>query len=90
MLDDLLHKTIFVHPGWAATPGVARSLPRFNQMMQPLLRSPEQGADGIIWLCVTPTLDQYENGQLWFDRQPRSLHKRGIPRNTPAEIENFW
>lgn len=85
--DILVHS---VHPGWAATPGVASSLPRFNAVMGPLLRTPDQGADGIVWLATTPNLAQYENGQLWFDRRPRSPHKMGVRRNTPAEIEQFW
>lgn len=79
-----------VHPGWAGTPGVAHSLPRFNQVMRPLLRTPAQGADGIIWLCLTPELDHAENGQLWFDRQARPQHKLGIKRNDSAEIAQFW
>jgi dehydrogenase/reductase SDR family protein 12 len=79
-----------VHPGWAATPGVARSLPRFDRIMRPFLRSPQQGADGIVWLCVTPNLHRQVNGQLWFDRQIRSQYKRGIKRNNSAEIEQFW
>lgn len=79
-----------MHPGWAATPGVATSLPRFNRVMQPLLRTPAQGADTIVWLATTPTLTAHPNGQLWFDRRIRSPHKRGIRRNTAAEIAQFW
>ncbi len=79
-----------VHPGWAATPGVARSLPRFDRIMRPLLRTSRQGADTILWLCVAPGLHKQPNGQLWFDRKKRPLHKRGIKRNSSAEIEKFW
>ena len=39
-----------MHPGWADTPGVRSSLPRFYRATRPLLRSPEQGADTIVWL----------------------------------------
>ncbi|MCA9973772.1 MAG: SDR family NAD(P)-dependent oxidoreductase, partial [Anaerolineales bacterium] len=79
-----------VHPGWADTPGVQTSLPRFARLMRPLLRTPRQGADGIVWLCTTPDLARFPNGRLWFDRQPRPHHKLGMPRNTPAEIQQFW
>ena len=39
-----------MHPGWADTPGVATSLPRFYRVTKPLLRTPAQGADTIVWL----------------------------------------
>ena len=39
-----------MHPGWADTPGVVTSLPRFHRLAGPLLRSPEEGADTIVWL----------------------------------------
>ena len=39
-----------VHPGSADTPEVRSSLPRFYRVTRPLLRSPNQGADTILWL----------------------------------------
>ena len=39
-----------MHPGWADTPGVERSLPTFRRVVGPLLRSPEEGADTLVWL----------------------------------------
>ena len=39
------------HPGWVDTPGLADSLPVFHTLMGPLLRSPEQGADTIVFLA---------------------------------------
>ena len=42
-----------MHPGPADNPGVATSLPGFRRLTAPLLRSPEQGADTIIWLSAT-------------------------------------
>jgi NAD(P)-dependent dehydrogenase (short-subunit alcohol dehydrogenase family) len=60
-----------VHPGWAATPGLATGLPGFARVMGPLLRSPAEGADTIVCLAAaresTPA-----GGRLWFDRRPRS------------------
>ena len=78
-----------VHPGWAATPGVAQSLPGFNRLMGPLLRTPAQGADGILWLCVTPELAA-PGGQLWFDRRVRPTQRFGQGRNSAAEVAAFW
>ena len=43
-----------MHPGWADTPGVRSSLPRFYKVTRPLLRTPAQGADTIVWLGAPP------------------------------------
>ena len=43
-----------MHPGWAATPGLAASLPGFSRLMGPLLRTPDEGADTAIWLAADP------------------------------------
>ena len=79
-----------LHPGWANTPTLERSLPRFLKMMKPFLRTPEQGADTIVWLAAHPHLADEENGQFWFDRQARPIYKWASPRNTPEEIERFF
>lgn len=75
-----------VHPGWAATPGVAEGIPGFSRFMGPLLRSPEQGADTTVWLAGLPDGEPLP-GQLWLDRHPRSLHKLRRTRLSPqAEL----
>ncbi len=62
-----------MHPGWAQTPGVEKSLPEFNKKMQRTLRTPEQGADTIIWLaCASEVVKK--SGLFWLDRQPHSIH----------------
>ena len=71
-----------MHPGWASTPGVDASLPTFSKIMGPLLRSPEQGADTLVWLAADE-LPLRSNGGFWLDRRPRSTHK--IPRTKSAE-----
>lgn len=62
-----------MHPGWADTPGVASSLPRFHSLTRPLLRTPEQGADTALWLAIAP-LPGTCSGRLWLDRAPRREH----------------
>lgn len=61
-----------VHPGWAATPGVARSLPGFDRWLGPWLRDARMGADSIAWLASHPLIDdpRYQGG-FWFDRALR-------------------
>ena len=43
-----------MHPGWVDTPGIASSLPTFYRVMRPLLRTPGQGADTVVWLASDP------------------------------------
>lgn len=57
-----------MHPGWAETPGVARSLPGFHRVTQPWLRSAEEGADTIVWLAAAPEVAQTTGG-FWLDRE---------------------
>ena len=63
-----------MHPGWTDTPGLAASLPRFHRVARPLLRTPEQGADTLVWLAgareATAT-----TGDFWFDRHRRFAHR---------------
>ncbi len=58
-----------MHPGWADTPGVVDSLPGFHLLMKPLLRSPEQGADTIVWLAAAPSA-AHSSGGFYLDREP--------------------
>ncbi len=58
-----------MHPGWADTPGVRHSLPGFYRLTRPFLRTPEQGADTIVWLAASPEAAE-ESGLFWLDRRP--------------------
>lgn len=59
-----------MHPGWADTPGVSRSLPAFAKVMGPFLRDARMGADTAVWLASTPELNYPPGDYLWFDRRP--------------------
>ncbi len=61
-----------MHPGWAATPGVAKSLPAFNRALGNRLRDARMGADTIVWLASSPAVEHC-SGLFWFDRQPRPV-----------------
>ncbi len=61
-----------MHPGWAATPGVAESIPGFSKFMDGRLRTPLQGADTILWLLCTK--EALISGELYFDRKKVSPH----------------
>lgn len=81
-----------VHPGWADTPGVERSLPRFRTIVGPLLRSPEQGADTLVWLAADPGEPLATSGRFWLDRRPRPIHRLPATRrsDTPEERARLW
>ena len=78
-----------MHPGWAATPGVATSLPRFNRLLQPLLRDAEQGADTVLWLA-TSELPGDRGGRFWFDRRPRRTHLWPGTRESEQTRAELW
>jgi dehydrogenase/reductase SDR family protein 12 len=81
-----------LHPGWVDTPGLEEALPKFRRIVGPLLRSPEQGADTLVWLAADDGAPVQTNGKFWLDRRPRSLHKMGRTRksDTAAERERLW
>lgn len=62
-----------MHPGWANTPGVETALPAFHKITRAILRTPEQGADTIIWLAAAKEAGQV-TGKLFLDREPRTTH----------------
>ena len=81
-----------LHPGWADTPGVARSLPRFRALLGPMLRTPEQAADTLVWLAASRALPDAPRGSFWHDRRPRPLHRlaRTARSDTPQERDRLW
>lgn len=61
-----------MHPGWADTPGLADALPTFHAVMGPLLRTPADGIDTIVWLATDPDAGA-RGGQLFLDRRARAF-----------------
>jgi dehydrogenase/reductase SDR family member 12 len=79
-----------MHPGWADTPGIAAALPRFRWAARPILRTPDQGADTIVWLA-TAAPERLGSGCFWHDRRPRSEYR--LPRtreHDPATARHLW
>lgn len=66
-----------MHPGWADTPAVRTAMPGFYEKMKDNLRTPEQGADTVVWLAVsenTAATDSKSSGEFFQDRQVVSKH----------------
>jgi NAD(P)-dependent dehydrogenase (short-subunit alcohol dehydrogenase family) len=78
-----------MHPGWADTPGVQDSLPGFAKVTGPLLRSPEEGADTIVWLLASPEASE-STGLFWHDRRPRTTSYLARTRPSPDEVRDLW
>ena len=77
-----------MHPGWADTDGVKRSLPRFRKILRPILRDAVSGTDTALWLAATRPA-QEEKELVWFDRAPRTAHayeRTRVSRDTPASL----
>jgi dehydrogenase/reductase SDR family member 12 len=76
-----------MHPGWADTPSVRTSIPRFWQLMRNRLRTAEQGADTLVWLALMPTLP---SGRFWFDRAPQATHLLPFAAERPRDRARLW
>lgn len=78
-----------MHPGWADTPGLAESLPGFYGLMGPLLRTPAEGADTIVWLSSEPRPGAAD-GKLYLDRRPRPFDRLRATRLSAAQRRQLW
>jgi NAD(P)-dependent dehydrogenase (short-subunit alcohol dehydrogenase family) len=78
-----------MHPGWADTPGVRSSLPRFFALMKDRLRTSEEGADTIVWLAAAPAATALP-GRFWFDRAPQPTHIFPWTHETPGARRRLW
>ena len=80
-----------MHPGWADTPGLRTALPGFSRVVGPLLRTPEQGADTIVWLAAAPEAADL-SGLFFLDRRPRAKHRLRRTRrpDEAREAARLW
>ena len=80
-----------MHPGWADTDGVKRSLPRFRRILKSILRDAASGADTAIWLAATRPA-QEEKESVWFDRKQRPAHvyeRTRATKDTPQSLVDY-
>jgi NAD(P)-dependent dehydrogenase (short-subunit alcohol dehydrogenase family) len=78
-----------MHPGWVDTPLLQTGLPAFRQSMRWILRTPDEGADTIVWLAAAPQLAAV-TGRFWFDRRERAAHKIFLTKSSPADYRQLW
>ena len=78
-----------MHPGWADTPGVVHSLPTFHKTVGRFLRTPEQGADTIVWLA-SDERPAARSGEFWLDRTPRRTEYLPWTRSDADAANSLW
>jgi NAD(P)-dependent dehydrogenase (short-subunit alcohol dehydrogenase family) len=79
-----------MHPGWAATPGVSSGIPAFEKVTGAVLRTPEQGADTIVWLAAAEEPAR-SSGLFWHDREPRPTHQALMgTEERPGARDRLW
>jgi dehydrogenase/reductase SDR family protein 12 len=79
-----------MHPGWVDTGGVRDAMPVFFKITRPIIRTPEQGADTIVWLGAAPE-PLHSTGRFWEDRRPRPTHYAlGASKDSPADRQKLW
>ena len=77
-----------MHPGWADTPGVQESLPRFRSITRPVLRDDAQGADTSVWLAAVEPAPP--TGRFWHDRVERPTSLLPTTRPNPDARARAW
>jgi dehydrogenase/reductase SDR family protein 12 len=80
-----------MHPGWADTEGVKRSLPRFRKILKSVLRDSASGGDTAIWLAAARPA-QPEAEAVWFDRKLRPAHvyaRTRVSKDTPQSLAEY-
>ncbi len=78
-----------MHPGWAATPGVTEALPGFDKILGPLLRTPDEGADTLVWLCGASPEEIGTDG-FWLDRRRRPDAYLPRTRTSKRKQAELW
>jgi NAD(P)-dependent dehydrogenase (short-subunit alcohol dehydrogenase family)/uncharacterized protein YndB with AHSA1/START domain len=77
-----------MHPGWADTPGVETALPGFYRLTRRFLRTPEEGADTIVWLATSTEAGKI-SGKFWLDREQHPSHLSDRTRESEEEREQL-
>jgi NAD(P)-dependent dehydrogenase (short-subunit alcohol dehydrogenase family) len=78
-----------MHPGWADTPSVRTSIPRFYRLARTILRSPAEGADTVVWLAASESGGE-ATGRFFFDRKPRRTHYLPFTGESPEDRGALW
>ena len=78
-----------MHPGWAETPAVKSSLPRFYRITRNILRTPAEGADTVVWLAAAKRARE-TSGRFFFDREERRPYLIPFTRESEEARRALW
>lgn len=80
---------VAMHPGWVDTAALRHGMPGFATVLGPLLRTPDEGADTVVWLAAGGPGPRPAPA-FWLDRRVRREHR--WPRTAVAadEAERLW
>ncbi len=79
-----------MHPGWADTKGVRTWMPVFRLLTRPVIRTPDEGADTIVWLGGAPEAVE-STGRFWHDRRTRpTTYPVGAGPDDAATRRRLW
>jgi dehydrogenase/reductase SDR family member 12 len=78
-----------MHPGWVDTPGIEESLPHFHKVLRPALRTPQQGADTVVWLGAAPE-PLRTPGRFWHDRRVRPTERLPRTATSQRDATRLW
>ena len=78
-----------MHPGWVDLPIVRNSVPLLRKTAKPILRSPAEGADTIVWLAASPAAEG-RTGRFFFDRQAVRTHWLPTTREDRDDRDRLW
>jgi NAD(P)-dependent dehydrogenase (short-subunit alcohol dehydrogenase family) len=78
-----------MHPGWTDTAPVRKAWTFLHRLAKPILRTPAEGADTIVWLAASPALDG-RSGKFFFDRQVTRTHWLPTTREEPDDRDTLW
>ena len=79
-----------MRPGWVDPPGIAAALPASGRITRPILLSPEQDADTIVWLATTRAAG-LGGGRSWHDQRTRPQYP--LPwthEKDPSTVRHLW
>ncbi|EGC30235.1 hypothetical protein DICPUDRAFT_158049 [Dictyostelium purpureum] len=80
-----------MHPCWTNTEGLTKSMPMFNKLVGSQLRTPEEGADTIVWLSMSPTVENNSSGLFFEDRHSVDKYIHNSHTESPKEdVDKLW
>ena len=78
-----------MHPGWVDTPITRQSVPLLHKIAKPILRTPAEGADTIVWLAAAADAEG-RTGRFFFDRQAVRTHWLPTTRESKEDRDILW